>query len=74
MEGFMQNTPPVTHGEDAKHAFIIYNLCTIFMGRIYAKVEESIYLIIDYEPHHYLQVYMFINSVITPSHPSWQLK
>ena len=50
-EGFMQNMPPVTlernYAKCVLHkSFIIYNLCTILMGRIYAKVEKSRYPLI----------------------------
>ena len=70
-EGFMQNMPPVTHEEELcktclHKSFIIYNLYTISMGRIYAKVEKSVFFLIDYKSHHHLQVYILFGYV--PQH------
>ena len=51
-EGYMQNMPPVTHGEElckekCRKSFKIYSLYTFFMGRMYASQKQYLYLIIS---------------------------
>ena len=70
----MQNMPPVACGEELHKmcSFIIYNLYTIFMGRIYAKIKKSVYLfVIKYDMFLALSAWYFI-MVNTHNHVLFQ--